>query len=78
MIQGIANPEPSSFLHGKAALIIAVIVVILLFVGLPAYRWLFVGSVVVGLIVAGILFFWHKYRPVKEADVRNKRPLGLD
>jgi hypothetical protein len=72
------DPEPSGFLHGKAGLIVAVIVVVLLFVGLPAYRWLFVGSVVVGLIVAGILFVWNKYHPVKEADVNTKRPLGLD
>jgi len=71
-------PESTGFLRGKAGLIIAVVVVVLLFVGLPAYRWLFVGSVVVGLIVAGILFLWNKSHPVKEADVNNKRPLGLD
>jgi len=71
-------PESTGFLHGKAGLIIAVVVVVLLFVGLPAYRWLFVGSVVVGLIVAAILFLWNKSHPVEEADVNNKRSLGLD
>jgi hypothetical protein len=71
-------PESTGFLRGKAGLVVAVVVVVMLFIGLPAYRWLFVGSVVVGLIVAGILFLWNKAHPVKEADVNTKRPLGLD
>ena len=77
-MQPSSSPESTGFWHGRAGLIIAVVVVALLFVGLPAYRLLFVASVLVGLIVAGILFLWHKYRPVKEADVNHKRPLGLD
>ena len=57
--------ETGGFLRGKAGLIIAVVVVVLLFVGLPAYRLLFVASVVVGLIVAAIFLQWNKYHPVK-------------
>jgi hypothetical protein len=29
------------------------------------------------VLVAGILFLWHKYRPLKDKDVENKHPLGL-
>jgi hypothetical protein len=28
-------------------------------------------------VVAGILFLWHKLRPIQEKDIENKRPLGL-
>jgi hypothetical protein len=77
-MQPSTTPEAGGFLRGKAGLIIAAVVVVLLFVGLPAYRLLFVASVVVGIIVAAILFLWNKYHPVKEADVNSKRPLGLD
>ena len=31
----------------------------------------------IGLVVAAILFLWHKFRPIREEDVHNKRPLGL-
>jgi len=31
----------------------------------------------IGLAVAGILFLWHKLRPIREEDIENKRPLGL-
>ena len=55
----------------------AVAVVAVLLIGLPAYRWFFLISSGVGIIVASILYFWNKYRPVKAEDVKNKRPLGL-
>ena len=32
----------------------------------------------IGVVVAAILFFWHKYKPVKAEQVENKRPLGLE
>ncbi|MGE5725037.1 MAG: hypothetical protein ACM34G_07675 [Acidobacteriota bacterium] len=44
---------------------------------LPAARWFFLISVAVGLVVAGGLHLWHKFRPLKEEDV-DKRPLKLD
>jgi len=65
-------------LKGSAGLVIAVAVVVILLVALPAYRWFFLISVLIGLGVAAILFLWHRYKPIKEADVENKRPLGLD
>ena len=47
--------------------------------GIIAVAVLLLISVVLGFGVAGALRLWHKYKPVKEADVRNeKRPLGLD
>jgi energy-coupling factor transporter transmembrane protein EcfT len=64
---------------GKSGLIAAVAVVVVLLIGLPAYRLFFAVSVLLGLAIAGILYLWHKYKPVKEADVHdNKHPLGLE
>jgi hypothetical protein len=68
-----------SLLPGRTGLIAAVAVVIVLLVGLPAYRLFFLVSVLIGLLIAGLLSLWHKYKPVKETDVNdNKHPLGLD
>jgi len=74
-----ANPqsEPRSHFRGAAGLLVAVGVVVILLIALPAYRWFFLISVGIGIVVAAILYFWHKFKPVKEADVANKRPLGL-
>jgi hypothetical protein len=73
------NPETRrSYLRGGASLIIAVVLVLILLVWLPAYRWFFLGSLGIGVVVAAILFFWNRYKPVKPEDVENKRPLGLD
>ncbi len=64
---------------GRTGLIAAVAVVAVLLIGLPAYRWFFLVSVLLGLAIAGILHLWHKYKPVKETDVHDdKHPLGLD
>ncbi len=68
---------------GPLGLVIAIAVVAVLLIGLPAYRWFilcfFLISAAIGLGVAGILFLWHRYKPIKEAGVEdNKRPLGLD
>jgi hypothetical protein len=74
------NPRPRfgiSF-RGTTGLVAAVAVVAVLLIGLPAYRLFFVASVLIGLAVAGILYWWHKYKPIKEEDVHSpKRPLGL-
>jgi MFS family permease len=64
-------------LKGSAGLIVAIAVVAVLLIMLPAYRWFFLISVVIGLVIAGGLALWHKLRPIKEAEVENKRPLGL-
>lgn len=62
---------------GATGLIVAVVVVAILLIAFPAYRWFFLISLGIGLVVAAILFLWHKYRPIREEDVHNKRPLGL-
>jgi MFS family permease len=75
------EPEPGSgpgfSLKGSAGLIVAVLVVGILLIALPAYRWFFLISVLIGLVIAGGLALWHKLHPIEEEDVEPKRPLGL-
>ncbi len=64
---------------GSSGLVAAAAIVAVLLIGLPAYRLFFAVSVLLGLAVAGILYLWHKYKPVKEAEVHDdKHPLGLE
>ena len=63
--------------RGVVGLIVVGVAVAVLVIMLPAARWFFVISVAAGVIIAGGLHLWHRYRPVKEADV-DKRPLKLD
>lgn len=69
--------EPKHFFRGAAGLVVAVALVAILLIWLPAYRWFFLISVGIGLVVWAILFLWHRYKPLREEDVENKRPLGL-
>lgn len=74
------NPGPEarrSYLRGGASLIVAVALVFVLLIWLPAYRWFFLGSLGIGVIVAAILYLWNRYKPIKAEEVENKRPLGL-
>jgi hypothetical protein len=71
------EPRGGISFKGTAGLVVAVSVVTLLLVALPAYRLFFVISVAIGVVVAGILYLWHKLKPVKSEDV-DKRPLKLD
>lgn len=70
-------PGPKKLLQGKAGLLLTILVVAILLIGLPAYRWFFLISVGIGLVIAGGLTLWHKLKPLKEEDVVKKRPLGL-
>jgi peptidoglycan biosynthesis protein MviN/MurJ (putative lipid II flippase) len=72
------SPEPRLSFRGSASVVVAVAVVAILLIWLPAYRLFFVISLAIGAVVAGILHLWGKYRPIKEEDVEQKRPLGLD
>ena len=66
-----------NLVRGGASLIVAAALVLILLIWLPAYRWFFLGSIAIGVVVAGILYFWNRYKPVRAEDVENKRPLGL-
>lgn len=76
-----SNPppaEPKNLFRGKAGLLVALAVVLILLAALPAYRWFFLISLGIGIVVAAILYFWNQHKPVKEAAVEHKRPLGLE
>jgi hypothetical protein len=68
---------PARFFRGSVSLIVAAALVFILLIWLPAYRWFFLGSLGIGVVVAAILYLWNRYKPVKAEDVENKRPLGL-
>lgn len=74
-------PAPQSRFHisvrGSTGLIVAIAVVAILLIALPAYRLFFLISVLIGLIIASGLALWYKLHPLKEEDIENKRPLGL-
>jgi undecaprenyl pyrophosphate phosphatase UppP len=53
------------------------VIVAVTLIWLPAYRLFFAISVGIGVVVAVILYVWHRVTPVKEKDIENKRPLGL-
>jgi len=63
--------------RGTAALLTAAVITVVALVWLPAYRLFLVISVGIGVLVAAVLYLWHKFRPVREEDIENKRPLGL-
>jgi len=67
-------PEPRFSLRDKSALLAVVIVAIIFLIWLP---WFLVISVGIGVVVAVALFLYHKYKPLKQEDIENKRPLGL-
>jgi hypothetical protein len=69
--------QPRASFSGATGLIVSVAVVVIVLIAFPAYRWFFLISVGIGIVVAGILFLWHKFRPIRDEDVENKRPLGL-
>ena len=79
MLQGFRPEQPKNFLRGAGALLVAVASIIALLVALLAYGLFFLAALIVGVgaVAAVGLHFWNKYRPVKEEDVNNKRPLGL-
>jgi predicted lipase len=64
-------------MKGSTALVVAIGTVVALLILLPAYRVFFAISVGIAIIVAAILYFWHKLRPVRPEDVEDKRPLKL-
>jgi hypothetical protein len=70
--------SPFSFsLRGSPGLLVAILVVGVLLITLPAYRWFFLISFLIGVLIAGGLSLWHRLHPLKEDDIEPKRPLGL-
>ncbi len=65
-------------LKGTTGLLIAAVVIVAVLIGFPAYRPFFAISIGIGILVAGLLYLRNKYRPIRDEDVENKRPLGLD
>ena len=65
-------------LKGTTGLLIAAVVIVAVLIGFPAYRPFFATSIGIGIIFAGLLYLRNKYRPIRDEDVENKRPLGLD
>jgi hypothetical protein len=62
---------------GTTGLVIAAAIIAVVLIAFPAYRVFFAISLGIGIIVAGILYLRNKYRPIRDEDVDNKRPLGL-
>jgi hypothetical protein len=77
MEQNHQPAQPKAWFTGAAGLIVSVAVVAILLISFPAYRLFFLISLGIGLVVAGILFLWHKLRPIREEDLEKQRPLGL-
>ena len=71
-------PRFTVHVKGTTGLVIAGVIMIAVLVSFPAYRVFFAISLGIGIIVAGILYLRNKYRPIRDEDVDNKRPLGLD
>jgi hypothetical protein len=73
------EPRSQFSLKGKTGLIAAVAIVAVLLIGLPAYRVFFGVSLLIGLLIAGGLYWWNETHPVREEDVEDtKHPLGLN
>ena len=65
-------------MKGTAGLVVAIATVVVLLVLSPAYRIFLAISFGIAIVVAVVLYFWHKLRPVRIDDVEDKRPLKLD
>jgi hypothetical protein len=70
-------PRLAIHVRGTTGLIVAGGIILVVLVAFPAYRVFFAISLGIGIIVAGILYLRNKYRPIRDEDVNNKRPLGL-
>lgn len=68
----------SIHVKGTTGLVVAAAVMIAVLIAFPAYRLFLAISLGIGIIVALILYLRNKYHPIREEDVDNKRPLGLD
>ena len=56
---------------GVAGLIFAVGSCLIFLVGIPALRWFLLLAVLVGSAIGGLLWRWHKNRPVEITDIHD-------
>jgi hypothetical protein len=56
---------------GFAGLIFAVGSCLVFLIGIPGLRWFLMGAVAVGSVIAGLLWRWHKNRPVEITDIHS-------
>ncbi|HVP63265.1 MAG TPA: hypothetical protein VMT82_00125 [candidate division Zixibacteria bacterium] len=54
---------------GVGGAVFAIACACLFLVGVPAARWLLIGSLPCGLLVALLLFLRHKYKPVQLTEI---------
>ena len=68
--------------HTLLRLALGILFVVVMLVTVPESRYVMLAvlvfSIPIGIVVALILRFYHNRRPLKEDEVENKRPLGLD
>lgn len=53
---------------GAGGLIVAIGIIAITLLGLPEAKWFLAGAVVLGLVVAGILWLFRKIRPKTEIE----------
>lgn len=65
-----------------ARLVVALVFVAAVLIAVPESRWILLAilvfSVPIGIVVALILRWWHRRRPLEVEEVSKKKPLGLD
>ena len=71
-------PRMTIRMKGTTGLIVAAAIMVAVLIAFPAYRVFLAISLGIGIVVALILHLRNKYRPIRDDDVDNKRPLGLD
>jgi hypothetical protein len=75
-------PRMTIRVKGTTGLLIAAALIVLTVVYPSPYRAFFreffLISLALGIVIAAALYLRNKYFPVREKDMENKRPLGLD
>ena len=71
-------PRMTIRVKGTTGLLIAAALVAVFLIYVPAYRLFFIISLALGIVIAAIFYLRNKYFPVRDKDVENKRPLGLE
>jgi hypothetical protein len=56
---------------GVAGLIFAVGSCTIFLIGIPALRWFLLGAVALGSAIGGLLWRWHRNRPVEITDIHD-------